>query len=106
MATTNDGYVQVAPDSTGKKVDVSELTNLAGDVVERQRISQADPTFVNNLTKTTSEGELYVGGPVLEEILVNILIELRVHTAYLQEIAGPRMNDDPNRMRADAAMII
>ena len=106
MATTNDGYVRVAPDSTGKKVDVSELTNLAGDVVERQRISQADPTFVNNLTKTTSEGELYVGGPKLMDVLTNILIELRVMTTYLQEIAGPRMKDDPDQLRADAAMIV
>jgi hypothetical protein len=33
-----DGYVQVAPDSTGKKVDNAELTRDDTTVVERQRV--------------------------------------------------------------------
>jgi hypothetical protein len=37
----SDGFVQVAPDSTGKKLDASELS-VAGTVVERERIVQAD----------------------------------------------------------------
>ena len=39
----SDGSVGLAPDGTGKKVDVSELT-VAGLVVERQRVVAADPT--------------------------------------------------------------
>lgn len=35
---TSDGVVQVQPDSTGKKVDVSELTRTDGTVIERQRM--------------------------------------------------------------------
>ena len=38
-----DGLVQVGPDSTGKKVDTSELT-VGANTVERQRIVMADPT--------------------------------------------------------------
>lgn len=38
-----DGYVQVAPDSSGKKIDNSELTRDDGAVVERQRTNVADP---------------------------------------------------------------
>lgn len=34
----SDGIVQVQPDSTGKKVDVAELTREGGVVVERQRM--------------------------------------------------------------------
>lgn len=51
----NDGYVQVAADSVGKKVDASELTRVEPDdtgtpvVVERQRVaigSDDDPTHL------------------------------------------------------------
>ena len=38
-----DGIVQVAPDSTGKKIDSSEIT-VGANTVERQRINIADPT--------------------------------------------------------------
>lgn len=104
MAT--DSYTQVAPNSTGDKIDESSYVNANGDTVKRQRITQGDPAFVGNLTKTTAEGDLYVGGPRLLEALTAILVELRVHTAYLQEIAGPRMKDDPDAMRAEAVLYI
>lgn len=38
-----DGIIQVAPDSTGKKLDTSELT-VGANTVERERIVWADPT--------------------------------------------------------------
>ncbi len=40
-----DGNIAVQPDSTGKKVDTSELTRADGvTVVERQRMVNADDT--------------------------------------------------------------
>ena len=42
MATPN--YVQVPPNSTGLKIDTSEVTTAAGNVVERQNVVLADPT--------------------------------------------------------------
>lgn len=43
MAVT-PSYVQVAPDSTGKRIDNTELnTGLPGGVVQRQVTSQGDP---------------------------------------------------------------
>jgi hypothetical protein len=38
LGTPSDGYVQVAPDSTGKKIDNAELTRDNATVVERQRV--------------------------------------------------------------------
>jgi len=38
-----DGYVQVQPDSTGKKVDTAEVV-VNGQTVERQRMALASPT--------------------------------------------------------------
>lgn len=45
-----DGIVQVAPDSTGKKVDTSELT-VSAQTVERQRIVVADDTAAAGVGK-------------------------------------------------------
>lgn len=57
-----DGIVQVAPDSTGKKVDTSELS-VGGNTVERQRIVVADPTGATNLAAVTANNELQVVVP-------------------------------------------
>lgn len=45
-----DGIVQVAPDSTGKKVDTSELT-VSAQTVERQRVVLADDTAAAGVGK-------------------------------------------------------
>lgn len=45
-----DGIVQVAPDSTGKKVDTSELT-VNAQTVERQRVVLADDATAAALAK-------------------------------------------------------
>lgn len=39
----SDAFIQVPPDSTGKKVDTSELT-VGANTVERQRFNISDPT--------------------------------------------------------------
>jgi hypothetical protein len=99
----SDGYIRVLPDSTGKYVDNSEITRDDATVVERQRVTLADPDVFNGRAKVTTDGELWVGGPALMDALNAILVELKVHTLYLQEIAGPRMKDDPETMRSEAA---
>lgn len=43
-----DGYLQVYPDSTGKRVDASELT-VNALTVERQRVNLADGTGATNI---------------------------------------------------------
>lgn len=35
--STPDGYVQVAPDSTGKQIDMGQVATSAGDTLYRQR---------------------------------------------------------------------
>jgi hypothetical protein len=48
--TVIDGYIQVAPDSTGKKIDNSEVT-VAAQTVYRERINIADPEEAAALAK-------------------------------------------------------
>jgi hypothetical protein len=57
-----DGIVQVAPDSTGKKVDTSEIT-VGANTVERQRINIADPVTAANIAiVSTSNADGDAGG--------------------------------------------
>lgn len=56
-----DGYVQVAPDSTGKKIDNSELT-VGSNTVERQRVvlgDDAEGAALALVTRTEPEAEAY-----------------------------------------------
>jgi hypothetical protein len=48
-----DGIVQVAPDSTGKKIDSSELT-VGANTVERQRINIASATVATDIVGVAS----------------------------------------------------
>jgi hypothetical protein len=52
-----DGFVQVAPDSTGKKIDNTELT-VGANTVERQRVNIADPTSATAIAGVTAGGAL------------------------------------------------
>src|SRR5437867_2942482 len=40
-----DGTVQLPPDSTGKKLDTSEIVRTDGTVVERERVTVSDDTL-------------------------------------------------------------
>ena len=77
MAT--DGYVQVPPDQSGKKIDTAELTRADASVVERQRVEIPDTI------KIDSEMERL------------ILIELRVQNVLLAQAFG--ITDDLDSLR-------
>ncbi len=80
-----DGVVQVPPDSTGKKVDTSELTRSDGTtIVERQRVSLADPMNVSSLSRVDTEGNQ----SVLENYAQQSIMELRRIARILEIMAG------------------
>ncbi len=62
-----DGTVQLAPDSTGKRVDTSEQVNALGQVVERQRVALGDGALNGSLAAVDSNNALRVRAPNLEE---------------------------------------
>jgi hypothetical protein len=75
-----DGVVQVAPDSTGAKIDQSEVTRDDGTVVERQRVVISDdenPRSQAALSGEAGRGSLDVGGAELG-ILRSIDTSLKV----------------------------
>lgn len=73
-----DGYVQVPPDSSGKKIDSTELTTSSG-LVERQRVEIPGPVDVAG------------------DALLSILIEQRVANMLLAQglgVVDPDLSDD------------
>lgn len=97
-----DQYVQVPVDSTGKKIDTSEMTNAAGNVVERQRVVLGDPNIPGNLQNVTVDGEAWMGGPHFIDFMTAIVVELRIANLYLQMIANSQ--DDPAALRTDPSL--
>ena len=65
---SGDSFVQVAPDSSGKKIDTAELT-VAGQLVERQRIALGDGSLPGNVASIDDLGQLHVADDALNEAL-------------------------------------
>lgn len=82
-----DGYVQVATDGPGKKIDSSELTRADGTVVERQRVSLAGDDDPQHAAAINSRGEVSTQAdftPVVIQLkriamLLEILVGQSVH---------------------------
>ncbi len=91
MAT--DGVVQIPPDSSGKKIDTSELTRSDGTVVERQRVVLGDATDPNSFVGVSTAGALQVeaGG---QDHLVLILAELKRIAMILEIMADTHIRLD------------
>ncbi len=83
----SESYVQVAPEGTGKKIDNELVETTAGSLIYRQRVALA--------------GDAAASVQNTAELLERILIELRVHTVLLAQLAGSR--DNPYSLRSDIA---
>lgn len=70
-----DNFVQVPPNSTGLKIDTSELT-VSANTVERQNICIADSTTAANIAKVNSIGELAVADSILEGCINNSIVSV------------------------------
>lgn len=92
-----DQYVQISPDSTGKKIAVTELTRADGTVIERQEVVLADPAQPTNKVGVDFAGNLSVRSDIETQMLVAILVEMRVQTALLKQISNSR--DDVDALR-------
>lgn len=76
-----DGIVQVAVDSTGKKIDTSEIT-VGANTVERQRVVIADPVTATQLADVTAAGAIRV------DLAPQALARMRVNTFRTPGRAG------------------
>ena len=96
-------FVQVAPDGGGKKIDNAAVILPDGTTQYRQTTVIADANFNANVASVTQGGDSRVRNLTLEDLMQQILIELRVMNTTL----GATLNstDDLDALRAQENLI-
>ena len=97
---TGDGFIQTAPDGTGKRLDTSELT-VNQLLVERERVVLSDPFNAYGFAQVHPQYGVMVQSQQLMEMLTSILIELRVLTMLTREGLLPTLSDTLDNLRND-----
>lgn len=98
---STESFVQVAPDSTGKAIDAIAVTvPSTGATQYRQTTTLGDDNFAGNTQEVGSEGDALVRSYTIEDLLTQMLVELRIHSAILHATLGCR--DDLDALRAEA----
>lgn len=99
----NESFIQGATDGAGKLVDTVTVTNPATSAVQhRQVVAIGDPSAPNNIAGVTSGGDQQVRNFTLEDLMLQIVIELRVMNSILQSTLNSR--DDLDALRAAEAL--
>lgn len=94
----SDTFVQILPNSTGAKIDCSQVT-VAGQTVDRQRTNTADPTDPNAIAGVTqtSAMEALTGAaygalaniPMIKDIAEAVKLMARIMGRNLAMISEP-----------------
>lgn len=101
----SDGVVQVPADSTGKKIDTSEISRPADAVlVERQRMVLGDGSIFGNVATISGDGSVLVS-QTADDIAVLMLQELRIISLLLIEGFGLTRQFDLDNMRSSLGQI-
>lgn len=86
-------YTQLAPNSTGDKVDEIQLVNTSGDTVKRQVSTLGDPTNVSNLQAVNTDGAAMVTSERMEFQLQEVVSQLRMINLHLAYLTGLTLDD-------------
>lgn len=92
-------FVQVAVDGVGKKIDNAAVSLPDGSTQYRQSVTVADPNFNANISYVTGGGDLQIRNFTLEDLMQQILIELRVMNTTLAVTLNSRDDIDALRMQ-------
>src|SRR5438132_11859037 len=96
----SDAYVQVVPDSSGKKVQVFENTRGA-NTVEAQAITSVDQYGSPNGIDGQPQ---QVQSRTLDKLLQEIVIQLRITNFYLRELNPTILRDGPEILSQDITL--
>ncbi len=113
MSGSNESWVQLPPDGTGKQVDAFTVTNAAGQTLYRQGVVIADPINDTNVVSVDGLGRLRAAvdsasatpaGLSIQELLTQLVVLNRVQAHYLFEIRSAlypsQLGDDPDALFA------
>jgi hypothetical protein len=87
-----DGYIQVATDGAGKKVDASEIVNPVPETavtLERQRVVLSDPVDLNAHVNVTGESGRGAGASKdveLQELIRELIGEIREIKSFIMGV--------------------
>ncbi len=87
-----DGVVQLAPNSTGAKIDTSELT-VNGNTVERQRVVLADPTTASAIASVKSPGVPATGADSALVVAIRDILPTSVSDDGFLDLAAQDLGD-------------
>lgn len=96
-------FVQVAADGVGKKIDNAAVTLPDGSTQYRQTAVIGDQNFNANIAAVTGVGDQQVRNFTLEDLMLQILVELRVQSTILQSTLNSR--DDLDALRNNELLI-
>lgn len=96
-------FVQVAVDGVGKKIDNAAVVLPDGSTQYRQSIAVADPNFNANISSVTIGGDQRVQDLTLQDLMQQILVELRVMNTTLS--ATLNSQDDLDALRAQENLV-
>ena len=99
-----ESFVQVAVDGAGKAIDTFAVINLlTGATQQRQAVVVADPAFAANVAGVTGGGDAQVRNFTLEDLLTQVLVELRVINILLHSTLNSR--DDIDLLRQQEGLV-
>jgi hypothetical protein len=94
----SESFVQVGIDGAGKQIDTAAIVNPAtGATQHRQAVVVGDASFAANVSAVQQSGDQLIRSYTLEDLLLQMLIELRVQNTILQATLGSR--DDLDDLR-------
>ena len=100
---TTESSVTLPPDGAGKAVDTVTVTDTNAVARYRQVAALGDSDVAANIARITGDGRLHVVDRPIEDVLTQMLMELRVQTVILHSTLGCR--DDIDLLRAAENLI-
>lgn len=102
MAT--ESSIQVAPDGSGKKLDTFIVLQPDGvTLAHRESVVVTDANFAGGAQTVSLAGEAFTHDPVIEDLLTQMLIEMRVMNTILATTLNSR--DDAETLRANESAV-
>jgi hypothetical protein len=97
---STESFVQLAPDGTGKQIDAITVIPAGATTPNyRQTITLGDDNFASNTQEVGSEGDALVKSFTLEDLITQMLVEMRITNHILSTTLGSR--DDIEALRAE-----
>lgn len=99
-----ESSIQVAPDGSGKKLDTFIVLQPDGvTLAHRESVVITDANFASGAQGVSLAGEALTHDPVIEDVLTQILIEMRVMNTILATTLNSR--DDVDTLRSNESAV-